>query len=49
MLEQQIRDGVENIIYGRSDVGSLDLVIRGWRSGGGDQIRAEYQQALQTS
>ena len=39
----------ENIIYGRSDVSSLDQVVRGWRSGGGEQIRAEYQQALQTS
>jgi putative aldouronate transport system substrate-binding protein len=49
VLEQQIKDGVENIVYGRNDVSSLDEVVRAWRTGGGDQIRAEYEQALQTS
>jgi putative aldouronate transport system substrate-binding protein len=49
VLEQQIRDGVEGIIYGRSDLSSLDQVISGWRSGGGDQIRAEYEHALQSA
>lgn len=49
LLDQQTKDGVENIIYGRDAVSSLDQVINRWRSGGGDQIRAEYEQALQNA
>lgn len=49
VLNQQIKDGVEEIIYGREDIGTLDDVIKTWRAGGGDQMRTEYEQALQTS
>jgi putative aldouronate transport system substrate-binding protein len=49
LLNQQIKDGVENIIYGRDDISSLDQVISTWRAGGGDQMRTEYEQALQDS
>ena len=46
---QQIKDGVENIIYGRDDLSTLDQIISGWRSGGGDQMRREYEEALQAT
>ena len=49
LLTQQIKDGVENIIYGRDDVSALDQVISAWRSGGGDQMRREYEEALQNA
>jgi putative aldouronate transport system substrate-binding protein len=49
LLMQQIKDGVENIIYGRDDVSALDQVISAWRSGGGDQMRHEYEEALQSA
>ncbi len=49
LLAQQIKDGVENIIYGRDDVSALDQVISAWRGGGGDQMRQEYEEALQNA
>jgi putative aldouronate transport system substrate-binding protein len=49
LLDQQIKDGVENIIYGRDNINSLDQVISTWRSSGGEQMRGEYQAALQTA
>jgi putative aldouronate transport system substrate-binding protein len=49
LLNQQLKDGVENIIYGRDNVSSWDQVVSAWRSGGGDQMRQEYEEALQQS
>jgi putative aldouronate transport system substrate-binding protein len=49
LLNQQIKDGIENIIYGRENISYLDQVIGTWRSGGGDQMRKEYEEALQNS
>ena len=49
VLNQLIKDGVENIIYGRDDVSTFDQVISAWRSGGGDQMRKEYEEVLQGS
>jgi putative aldouronate transport system substrate-binding protein len=46
VLTQKFNDGVNQIIYGRADVSTFDQLVRDWRSGGGDQIRAEYEQAL---
>lgn len=48
-LNQSMSDGLTNIIFGRSELSSLDQLVKEWRSGGGDQIRAEYEQALQAS
>jgi putative aldouronate transport system substrate-binding protein len=47
VLTQRFNDGVNQIIYGRADVNTFDQLVRDWRSGGGDQIRAEYEQALE--
>jgi putative aldouronate transport system substrate-binding protein len=49
LLNQQIKDGIENIIYGRDSVSALEKVISEWRSQGGDQMRREYEEALQNS
>jgi len=48
-LNQTMSDGFLNIIFGRSELSSLDQLVKDWRSQGGDQIRAEYEQALQAS
>ena len=45
VLSQNVYDGVNGIIFGRNDVSTLDQVIKDWRSAGGDQMRAEYEQA----
>jgi putative aldouronate transport system substrate-binding protein len=48
-MNQVMSDGFLNIIFGRSDLSTLEQLVRDWRSQGGDQIRAEYEQALQAS
>ncbi len=48
-LNQTMGDGLQAIIFGRSDVASLDQLVTDWRTQGGDQIRSEFEQALQTS
>ena len=47
VLMQKMTDGVNEIIFGRADVNSFDQLVQSWRSGGGDQIRSEYEQELQ--
>jgi putative aldouronate transport system substrate-binding protein len=46
-LRQAVTDGVNAIMYGREPLSSYDALVQTWRQNGGDQIRAEYQQALQ--
>ena len=46
-LDQKVRDGVNAIIYGRKPLSSWTQVVADWRSGGGDQIRTEFEKALQ--
>jgi putative aldouronate transport system substrate-binding protein len=48
-LTQHFSDGLGDIVTGRSPLSVLDDLIRQWRSGGGDQIRTEYQQAFAQS
>jgi putative aldouronate transport system substrate-binding protein len=48
-LTQAMTDGVNQILFGRAPVDSLDQLVRDWRANGGDQIRAEYEEALQRS
>jgi putative aldouronate transport system substrate-binding protein len=45
ILTQKVYDGVNGIIWGREDASTLDQLVKDWRSAGGDQMRAEYQQA----
>jgi putative aldouronate transport system substrate-binding protein len=45
-LTQAVWDGVNQILFGRADVNSLDGVVKTWRSSGGDQIRSEFESAF---
>jgi putative aldouronate transport system substrate-binding protein len=45
-LTQGVTDGVNQILFGRAPVSSLDQLLQTWRSNGGDQIRAEYEDAF---
>jgi putative aldouronate transport system substrate-binding protein len=42
-LTQTMTDGVNQILFGRAPVDSLDQLVAAWRSGGGDQIRSELE------
>jgi len=46
-LNRAFTDGINQILYGREPISSLDGLIQSWRTGGGDQIRSELEQALQ--
>jgi len=48
-LNQTMGDGLQAIIFGRSDMTTYDQLVADWRSHGGDQIRSEFEQAMQTS
>ena len=42
-LLQAMTDGVNQILFGRAPVDSLDQVVKDWRANGGDQVRAELE------
>ena len=42
-------DGVNQILFGRAPVSSLEELVKTWRGHGGDQIRAEYEDAFAKS
>lgn len=48
-LVQKFSDGIGDIVRGRSELNTLDQLIRDWRTAGGDQIRSEYEKAYATS
>ena len=48
-LNQTMGDGLQAIIFGRSELSTYDQLVADWRSRGGDQIRTEFEQALQAS
>jgi putative aldouronate transport system substrate-binding protein len=48
-LTQAFSDGIGEIVAGRAPVSSLDQLISAWRSGGGDQMRTEYERAFAAS
>jgi putative aldouronate transport system substrate-binding protein len=45
VLTQNYTDALAEIVVGRSPVSNLDQIRKDWRSGGGDQIRGEMEQA----
>ncbi|MDE3076523.1 MAG: hypothetical protein KGJ86_13960, partial [Chloroflexota bacterium] len=49
LLNRTFTDGVDQILYGREPMCSYDGLVRKWRSGGGDQIRAELEKGLQAA
>ena len=42
-LSQAMTDGVNQILFGRAPIDSLDQLVKAWRANGGDQIRSEYE------
>src|SRR5262249_35605873 len=44
-LMQNYIGALAEIVVGRNPVSNLDQIRKDWRSGGGDQIRAELEQA----
>ncbi len=48
-LRQKVTDGVNSIMFGREPVSSYDALVKDWRTNGGDQIRTEYEKALQAA
>jgi putative aldouronate transport system substrate-binding protein len=46
VLNNNFGSAVVDIIAGRRPIGDLDQVVKDWASGGGDQIRAEYEQGM---
>ena len=49
VLTQTYTDTLAEIVVGRSPVSNLDQIRNDWRSGGGNQIRAEIEQASAAS
>jgi putative aldouronate transport system substrate-binding protein len=48
-LMQGMLDGLVDIVAARRPLADLDQLVQTWRSGGGDQIRTEFQQAYATA
>ncbi|GAB3762755.1 type 2 periplasmic-binding domain-containing protein [Microlunatus parietis] len=46
-IDKTFNDGVQQIIQGRDPFSKLDELIKAWRTGGGDGMRAEYEEQLQ--
>jgi putative aldouronate transport system substrate-binding protein len=46
VLNQAITDGLTEIVKGTQPVSALDQLVKDWRANGGDQMRAEYEQAF---
>jgi putative aldouronate transport system substrate-binding protein len=45
LIQTKLADGLIDIIVGRRPMSDYDQLIAEWRSGGGDAIRAEFEQA----
>jgi putative aldouronate transport system substrate-binding protein len=49
VLLKQVTDRISDIVYGRESMSAYDQIVQDWRRNGGDQIRREYEEALQQS
>jgi len=45
-IDRKFNEAVAAILFGQANLGTLNQAIDDWRKNGGDQIRAEYEQAL---
>ena len=45
-LNQAMTDGLTEIVKGTQPLSTFDQLVSDWKKNGGDQIRAEYEQAL---
>jgi putative aldouronate transport system substrate-binding protein len=48
-LDKKLSDLRDQIVQGKQPVDAWDEAVKQWRSGGGDQIRTELQEALQAA
>jgi putative aldouronate transport system substrate-binding protein len=48
-LNRAFFDGVSEIVLGRRPLSDFDTLVKEWRAAGGDEIRIQYQQSLQSS
>ncbi len=46
VLSQAVTDGLTEVVKGAQPLSALDQLVSDWRKNGGDQIRAEYEQAF---
>jgi len=46
VLNQLVYNQVGEVVLGRQPVSAIDQLIKDWRAQGGDQMRAEYEQAI---
>jgi putative aldouronate transport system substrate-binding protein len=47
LLDRTLTEGVAEIVNGRKPLAELDDLVAAWRTGGGETIRGEFEQALQ--
>jgi putative aldouronate transport system substrate-binding protein len=45
-LNQRMSDGMTAIISGRQPLSDWEQMVKDWRSGGGDEVRGDYEKAL---
>ncbi len=48
-LNQMVADKYTEVVTGRAELDSWDQLIEDWRSQGGDDIRAEYEEAIKAA
>jgi len=48
VITMKVNDGVKSIVFGREDITAFDQLVKDWRAGGGDQVRAEFEQLIQS-
>jgi putative aldouronate transport system substrate-binding protein len=48
-LTRTFNDGLSDVVAGRRPLSDFDQLVKDWLAGGGEKIKAEYQQALQDS
>jgi putative aldouronate transport system substrate-binding protein len=45
LIQTKVADGLIDIVTGRRPTSDFDQLLNDWRTGGGDAIRAEFEQA----
>ena len=45
LLLKNFTDALVDLVVGRRPLSDLDQLVNDWRANGGDQMRAEYEQA----
>ena len=48
-LTQKVADGIAEIVTAANPLSAFDQLVADWRTAGGDQMRAEYQQLYAAS